>query len=115
MSQRLSLSLGLRWEVNPAPGVTKGLKPYTSRVQSEYMDAGAAGTPLWQTTWFNFAPRLGAAYILHNARLGKRLCVAEVAFSSIPASSRGQQAFAGPGFVAEDSFPLGSFPAGAAG
>ena len=25
------------------------------------------GTPLWQTTWCNFAPRLGAAYILRNA------------------------------------------------
>ena len=29
VSQRLTLSLGLRWEVNPAPGVTQGLKPYT--------------------------------------------------------------------------------------
>src|SRR5207247_6334478 len=27
--QRLSLSLGLRWDVNPAPGVTQGLMPYT--------------------------------------------------------------------------------------
>ena len=25
----LNLSFGLRWEVNPAPGVTQGLKPYT--------------------------------------------------------------------------------------
>ena len=24
------------------------------------------GTPLWQTTWYNFAPRLGVAYILHS-------------------------------------------------
>src|SRR5205807_147331 len=29
VSPRLSLSLGLRWEVNPAPGVTQGLLPYT--------------------------------------------------------------------------------------
>ena len=25
------------------------------------------GTSLWKTTWYNFAPRLGIAYILHNA------------------------------------------------
>ena len=29
ITSRLSLSLGLRWELDPAPGVTKGLKPYT--------------------------------------------------------------------------------------
>ena len=28
VSPRLSLSLGLRWEVNPAPSVTQGLRPY---------------------------------------------------------------------------------------
>ena len=44
VSQRLSLSLGLRWEVNPAPGVTQGLKPYTIQGSSpEHVDAGAAG------------------------------------------------------------------------
>ena len=67
VSPRLSLSLGLRWEVNPAPGVTKGLKPYT--VQGSGPDTWSLapqGTPLWQTTWYNFGPRLGAAYILRN-------------------------------------------------
>src|SRR5882672_8803757 len=29
VTQRLNLSLGLRWEVNPPPDVTQGLKPYT--------------------------------------------------------------------------------------
>ena len=69
MSQRLSLSLGLRWEVNPAPGVTQGFKPYTIEFVSSDPNTwtlASQGTPLWQTTWFNFAPRLGAAYILHN-------------------------------------------------
>jgi hypothetical protein len=70
VSKRLSLSLGLRWEVNPAPGVTQGLKPYTIDFVSSDPNTwtiAPQGTPLWQTTWFNFAPRLGAAYILRNA------------------------------------------------
>jgi hypothetical protein len=68
VSQRLSLSLGLRWEVNPAPGVTKGLMPYTLQGSGPNSWALAPqGTPLWHTTWYNFALRLGAAYALHNA------------------------------------------------
>ena len=69
VSQRLSLSLGLRWEVNPAPGVTQGLKPYAIQGSNPNTWALAPeGTALWQTTWFNFAPRLGAAYSLNNTR-----------------------------------------------
>jgi Carboxypeptidase regulatory-like domain len=68
VAPRLSLSLGLRWEVNPAPGVTQGLKPYT--VQGSGPDTWALapqGTPLWQTTWYNFAPRLGVDYTAQEA------------------------------------------------
>src|SRR5208282_3216983 len=70
LSQRLTLSLGLRWELNPPPGITQGLKPYT--IQGSGPDnwtLAPQGTPLWQTTYGNFAPRLSAAYILHD-RLG---------------------------------------------
>jgi hypothetical protein len=65
-SQRLSLSMGLRWEVNPAPGVTQGVKPYTIQGASpNSWTLAQEGTPLWRTTWYNFAPRVGLAYILH--------------------------------------------------
>jgi Carboxypeptidase regulatory-like domain len=67
VSQRLHLSFGLRWEVDPAPGVTQGLKPYTIEGSSpSTWTLAPQGTSLWQTAWFNFAPRLGAAYVLHN-------------------------------------------------
>ena len=67
MSQRLSLSLGLRWEVNPAARCYKGLKPYTFQGSGpDTWSLAPQGTPLWQTTWYNFAPRLGVAYMLRN-------------------------------------------------
>jgi len=68
LSSRLSLSLGLRWEVNPAPGGAKSNRPYTVEGSSvsTFMLA-PQGTPLWNTTWHNFAPRLGAAYSVRNS------------------------------------------------
>lgn len=88
VSQRLSLSLGLRWEVNPAPGVTQGLKPYT--VQGSGPDTwtlAPQGTPLWHTTWYNFAPRLGIAYSSPIRRAGKLSCVAGAEFSLTPVNN----------------------------
>ena len=91
VSQRLSLSIGLRWEVNPPPSVTQGLKPYT--IQGSSPDAwtlAPQGTPLWQTTWHNFAPRIGAAYTLNDVPGQETVVEGAAAFSSIPASSWGR-------------------------
>jgi Carboxypeptidase regulatory-like domain/TonB-dependent Receptor Plug Domain/TonB dependent receptor len=65
---RLTLSTGLRWDVNPAPGVTQGLKPYTVQGANnlEAMTLAPVGTTLWQTSWHDVAPRLGAAFIVRN-------------------------------------------------
>lgn len=65
---RLNLSLGLRWDVNPAPGATSGIVPYTvvGEENLSTMTLAPEGTPLWKTTWFNFAPRLGAAYTVRS-------------------------------------------------
>jgi len=68
ITHRLNLSLGLRWEVNPPLGVTQGPLPLTVQGASDLgtMTLAPAGTEPWKTTWFNFAPRLGAAYSLRN-------------------------------------------------
>jgi len=68
VSSRLSLSMGLRWDVNPAPGASSGIVPYTLVGEGNLgtMTLAPEGTPLWKTTWFNFAPRLGAAYIVRS-------------------------------------------------
>ncbi len=67
VTQRLSLSAGLRWDVNPAPGDANGKLPYNLDQVDNLVTAKLApqGTPLWQTRYANFAPRLGAAYQLH--------------------------------------------------
>ena len=114
VSQRLSLSLGLRWELNPAPGVTQGLRPYTIDFVSSdpnTWNLASPGTPLWQTTWFNFAPRLGAAYILHSA-LGWETVVrggGGVFFDT--GQQLGSSSYAGPGFSSGVvAVPSSSFP-----
>lgn len=67
LSNAWTLSFGLRWEVNPAPGVTRGLKPYTLLGDTPNgWTVAPQGTALWRTTWYNVAPRLGLANILRG-------------------------------------------------
>jgi hypothetical protein len=69
ISSRLNLSLGLRWELNPPPTEAHGNDAYTlSGNLSDPTSLALAprGTPLWKTTRFNFAPRLGIAYTVHS-------------------------------------------------
>ena len=109
--QRLSLSLGLRWEVNPAPGVTQGLMPYTVQgTDPNTWSLAPQGTPLWKTSWYNFAPRLGVAYILHNTP-GRETVVrggGGVFFDT--GQQLGSEGFNGPGFHKNGQFAPGSFP-----
>ncbi len=66
---RLSLSLGLRWELNPPPTEEHGHDAYTllgSVNDPSSLSVAPQGTPLWKTAWYNFAPRVGVAWIAHN-------------------------------------------------
>ena len=66
---RLSLSFGMRWELSPPPTEQHGNDAYTL-LGNIYDPASLAlaphGTPLWKTTWYNFAPRAGLAWIVRN-------------------------------------------------
>lgn len=77
ISPRLSLVYGLRWELSPAPGALGS----TTLAAWQNVDTPAAialapfGSPIWKTTYANFAPRVGVAYSLTDkgdlvARLG---------------------------------------------
>jgi outer membrane receptor protein involved in Fe transport len=63
---RLSVSAGLRWDVNPAPTDGNGHDPYTITEFSNIQAVALApeGTPLWKTKFNNLGPRLGLAYQL---------------------------------------------------
>jgi outer membrane receptor protein involved in Fe transport len=68
VAKHLSLSLGLRWEINPPLGAENGNVPYTlsgNIGDPSTLTLAPHGTPLWKTTWYNLAPRLGVAWTAH--------------------------------------------------
>jgi hypothetical protein len=63
LAQRLTLTAGLRWELNPPPGEVDGRKPLNVVGLENPATAtlAAEDDPLYQTTYLNLAPRVGAA------------------------------------------------------
>lgn len=69
VTPRLTLTYGLRWELNPAPTGKNGKTPLTianlgdlSRLDFSDLQLAPRGTPLYDTTYGNVAPRFGVAY-----------------------------------------------------
>jgi len=65
-SPRLTLTYGLRWELDPAPSARgkTTLTAWENVNDPANLALAPSGTPLWSTTYANFAPRLGIAYSL---------------------------------------------------
>ncbi len=69
LSQSISVSMGVRWEVDPPPTEAHGQSAYTllgDVSNPASLTLAPRGTPLWKTTWWNFAPRLGVAWKAHG-------------------------------------------------
>ena len=64
LSPRLTLTYGLRWEVNPAPSEANDNLPLTVQGLETPSTATLAprGTKFYDTTYGNFAPRVGVAF-----------------------------------------------------
>ena len=69
LSSRATLTYGVRWELNPLPSEATGLEaPTVIGIDTpEGPRLAPEGTPLYETRYTNFAPRLGMSYRLSDA------------------------------------------------
>jgi hypothetical protein len=63
-SKRMTLTYGLRWELNPPPKGGDGVTLISAHglENAATLTLAPPGTPLYKTTYNNFAPRVGIAY-----------------------------------------------------
>lgn len=63
VNRKLTMTYGLRWDINPAPTSDTAGRPLY--VLDGVFDSGPlqlSTRPMWNTVWSAFAPRIGAAY-----------------------------------------------------
>jgi Carboxypeptidase regulatory-like domain/TonB dependent receptor len=71
ITPRLTITYGLRWDVNPSlRGKNRDNDPFTviGLDNPATMTLAPRGTPLYETTYGNFAPRIGIAYQFNGIR-----------------------------------------------
>jgi Carboxypeptidase regulatory-like domain/TonB-dependent Receptor Plug Domain len=69
VTRSVGVSLGLRWELDPPPTEAHGNDAYTllGNINAPAaLSLAPRGTPLWKTTYYNFAPRLGVAWLARD-------------------------------------------------
>jgi hypothetical protein len=69
ITPRLTATYGVRWELSPAPTARGNttLAAWQNVDNPASLALALSGTPLWSTTYGNFAPRLGIAYSLSRS------------------------------------------------
>jgi Carboxypeptidase regulatory-like domain/TonB dependent receptor len=116
ITPRLSLSLGLRWDLNPAPKDAGGHNPYTLTEVSNLATAtlAPANTPLWHTDYRGFGPRFGLGYLLNTTPGHETVLRTGFGVFYDTGSIRSRTWFSGAGSSQYDSFIGNPLPATAA-
>jgi len=68
-TNRLTLTFGLRYEINPAPSEQNSKEPLTVTTLNNPTALAPRGTRFYETTYNNFSPRVGVSYQL-SQKLG---------------------------------------------
>jgi len=112
VNSRLSLSLGLRWDINPAPADASGSDPYTLSQTTSLATSTLApeGTPLWKTDWRGLAPRLGIAYKLGQKVDHETVLRAGYGIFYDLGSALGSGGYYGIGFVSSSEYLNVNYP-----
>ena len=63
-AEDITITYGLRWDVNPAPTARSGQKPFA--LSSSSIAGVTQNDPMYPTRWWNVAPRIGLAYQANN-------------------------------------------------
>src|SRR5258705_1809446 len=113
ITSKLTLTYGLRWDVNPPPkGKNLSNDPFTVVGLSKpaTMTLAPRGTPLYETTFGNVGPRIGLAYQLGGIRnWGAVLRTGFGVFYDLGQGSLGGVSSFFP-YSGSRSFTLGAFP-----
>jgi len=111
-TSRLTLSMGVRWDINPAPHDGLGHQPYTLTQTTNLANTliAPAGTPLWKTDWTGFAPRLGLAYQVHQTPGRETVFRAGYGLFYDLGAQQGSFGYSGIGISTTVSYPGASYP-----
>ncbi|HEY4378973.1 MAG TPA: carboxypeptidase regulatory-like domain-containing protein [Acidobacteriaceae bacterium] len=113
LQPRLSLSIGLRWDVNPPPGASDGNIPYTlagNLNDPATVSLAPKGTPLWRTTWGNVAPRLGIAWTANPSAKYQTVVRAGGGVFFDTGNQTASEGYGGPGSYAFQAVPNAPAP-----
>jgi hypothetical protein len=107
LSPNLNLSLGLRWEADPPPTEAHGNDAYTllgTIGNPQSIELAPEGTPLWKTSWYNFAPRLGLAWTVRGKHNWETVLHTGAGVFFDTNNQNATQGFQGIGFDADRTF-----------
>jgi hypothetical protein len=112
VTPQLSISSGVRWDINPAPSNANGPVPYNVTEVSDLATTQLApkGTPLWRTDWLGFAPRIGVAFQTNPQSSLNTVIRAGFGAFYDTGNALGSQGYNGIGFSSSAQLSSASFP-----